>query len=223
MPRTFGILVLCAGTALGVLSHASANDATKGAPRGSVINNRPPASRQLTDSNRATTASRPETTEAVVREEAPPEARTELPPRELADETTTETEAVAARTHEHIEATEDEKRRAAAAKQAAQLEEQQMMARVRGLQAMIEREEALLTQRLTQASQIREAGLTKNDQKLLDQAEQIERQALVHYQKRVEQFEKMSLPPAPSRSGQQATPAARTTPPRTNANSGSGR
>ena len=219
MQRPFQILAVFVGTSLCVLSQAGANETARSEPRGSVVNNRGVNNRQLPDARKPAEARRETAPEAVAKEEPRPEAE----PQPVTEETP---EAAATRTHERIEATEEEKQRAAAAQQAAHLEEQQMQARVRGLQTMIEREETLLTQRLTQAAQIREAGLTKNDQKLLEQAEQIERQALTHYQRRVEQFEKLSLPTSPSRSGQQATPAARPNPranPSASPNPGGGR
>ena len=53
----------------------------------------------------------------------------------------------------------------------------------------MQKEEQALAQRLAYAAQLRAQGLTKNDQKLLDQAEAVERQALDYYLRRVKQFE----------------------------------
>ncbi len=112
------------------------------------------------------------------------------------------------RTYEQTQVTEEEKRRAAVAQQQAMAEEQQMAGRVRGLQQLIEREEQLLVQRMTYASKLREKGLTTNDQPLLDQAERYERAALTEYQKKVRQFESMSVAPAsPDRASREAAPA----------------
>jgi hypothetical protein len=83
-----------------------------------------------------------------------------------------------------------------------------MAGRVRGLQQLIEREEQLLVQRMTYAAKLREKGLTTNDQQLLDQAERYERAALAEYQKKVRQFETMSVMPATSeRQGRAPAPA----------------
>jgi hypothetical protein len=112
------------------------------------------------------------------------------------------------RTYEDIQITDEEKQRAAAAKKAAMAEEQQMLGRVRGLQTLIEREEQLLSQRLAYAAKIREKGLADNDQKLLDQAERYERAALAEYQKKCQQFERMSvIDNTPERSRRAPTPA----------------
>jgi len=74
-------------------------------------------------------------------------------------------------------------------------DEQQVMARVRGYQMQLEREEKVLNQRLAYAAQLRQQGLEKKDQNLLDQAEQYERKALTAYQGRVQQYEKANLNP----------------------------
>jgi hypothetical protein len=71
--------------------------------------------------------------------------------------------------------------------------EQQVMARVRGYQLVMEREEKVLSQRMAHATKLRQQGLQNKDQKLLDQAEQYERQAIVTYQRRIKQFEKTEL------------------------------
>lgn len=71
--------------------------------------------------------------------------------------------------------------------------EQQVMARVRGYQLVMEREEKVLSQRMAHATKLRQQGLQNKDQKLLDQAEQYERQAIVAYQRRIKQFEKTEL------------------------------
>ena len=67
------------------------------------------------------------------------------------------------------------------------------MSQMRGLQALMQKEEQALAQRLAYAGKLRAAGLAKNDQKMLDQAEGLERQALDYYQKRVKQFEAASI------------------------------
>ncbi|MEO2045914.1 MAG: hypothetical protein ABGX16_05010 [Pirellulales bacterium] len=71
--------------------------------------------------------------------------------------------------------------------------EQQVMARVRGYQLVMEREEKVLSQRMAHATKLRQQGLQNKDQKLLDQAEQYERQAITAYQRRIKQFEKTEL------------------------------
>lgn len=78
------------------------------------------------------------------------------------------------------------------------------MARVRAYQSQLQREEQLLQQRLLQADKIRQQGLQKKDQRLLDQAERYERQAMAAYQQRVKQFEVRNI----GTTGRQ--PAART-------------
>jgi hypothetical protein len=116
------------------------------------------------------------------------------PKKEVKPDKTTETpEKTVIKTQGKIEVSAEEKKRAAAAQQAAIAEEQQMISRLRGLQALMEKEERLLAQRLAYAAKIREKGLASNDQKLLDQAEDYERRSLAYYQKRVEQFEKASI------------------------------
>ncbi len=109
------------------------------------------------------------------------------------DETGEAPPTVTVRTNEEIDVTPEEKQRAALAQQKATAEEQQIQSRLRGLQVLMQKEETALAQRLAQAAKIREQGLAKNDQKLLDQAEQYERQALDYYQKRCQQFEKASI------------------------------
>ena len=103
-------------------------------------------------------------------------------------------------TQETLEPTPEDKQRAVAAQQVASATEQKLAAQVRGLQALMEKEEQALAQRLAYAAKIRAQGLAKNDQKLLNQAEQFERQALEYYQKRVQQFENLQLAPEPSSS-----------------------
>jgi hypothetical protein len=71
--------------------------------------------------------------------------------------------------------------------------EQQVMARVRGYQLVMEREEKMLSQRMAHATKLRQQGLQNKDQKLLDQAEQYERQAIAAYRGRIQQFEKTNL------------------------------
>jgi hypothetical protein len=99
-------------------------------------------------------------------------------------------------------------------------DEQQVMARVRGYQMQLEREEKALNQRLAYAAQLRQQGLEKKDQNLLDQAEQYERKALATYQGRVKQYEKANLNPGAraraakagidSNSGKTSQPTTRT-------------
>ena len=54
---------------------------------------------------------------------------------------------------------------------------------------LLQKEEQALAQRMAYAQKLRAAGLEKNDQKMLDQAEQYERQAMDYYTKRVQPFE----------------------------------
>lgn len=85
----------------------------------------------------------------------------------------------------------EEQRKAAAATQAATAEEQKITQRIRWVEAQLQREEQLLAQRLAYANRLRAAGLEKNDEKVLQQAEQYERQSLAAFQQRITQFEKM--------------------------------
>jgi len=80
-------------------------------------------------------------------------------------------------------------------------DEQQVMARVRGYQSQLEREEKVLAQRMAYAAQLRRQGLEKKDQSLLDQAEQYERKSLAAYQGRVKLFERANLNPESGRRG----------------------
>ena len=109
------------------------------------------------------------------------------------------------RTHEDLGVTQEEKQRAAAAQQTATVEEQRIAGQLRGLQLLMQKEEQALAQRLAYAAKLRAQGLSKNDQKLLDQAERLERQALDYYQKRVQQFETTQI--TPSKSTTQGTKA----------------
>ena len=135
------------------------------------------------------------------------------------DESPEATSVVKVRTQEQIDVSPEERQRAAVAAQAATAEEQQVAARLRGLQTLMQKEEQLLAQRLAYAAKVREQGLAKNDQKLLDQAELIERQSLDYYQKRCKQFENVTVTtssssskaskPTPASSPRSATPSTR--------------
>jgi len=105
------------------------------------------------------------------------------------------------------EVSPEDKQRAAVAQQAATAEEQRVAAHVRQLEIIMAKEEQTLAQRMAHAAKIREEGLAKNDQKLLDQAEQVERQSLDYYLKRVQQLENHKVT-----GGQAATPPAQTAP-----------
>jgi hypothetical protein len=70
-------------------------------------------------------------------------------------------------------------------------EEKKLFAQLRGYQLLLQKEEQALAQRMAYAQKLRAAGLEKNDQKMLDQAEQYERRAMDYYTKRVQQFEQM--------------------------------
>lgn len=110
-------------------------------------------------------------------------------------------------TEEKLEPTPEDKQRAVAAQQAATAAEQKLAAKVRGLQALMQKEEQALAQRLAYAAKIRAQGLAKNDQRLLKKAEQLERQSLDYYQRRVKQFEtlQISSPDASSSNVRQPT------------------
>ena len=111
-------------------------------------------------------------------------------------------------TSERIPVSAVEQRRAAVAQQTASAEEQRILGRVRGLEALLAKEEKLLAQRLAYAAKLRQAGLKKNDQKMLDQAEQYERQSLAWYEKRIAQFESVNVATGVSKSSsRKPTPA----------------
>jgi hypothetical protein len=115
-------------------------------------------------------------------------------PVQLGEESSLEpSEPAVLQTHEVQEPTPEEKQRAAVAQRQAQAEEQAMAARVRGLETLIQKEEQDLAQRLAHAAKLRADGLAKNDEKILQQAEQFERQSLEYYLKRVKQFESMNV------------------------------
>lgn len=102
-------------------------------------------------------------------------------------------------------------------------DEKRVLQRVRGYQLQLEREEKLLSQRLAQAERLRQSGLAKKDQRLLDQAERYERKALAAYQQRVRQFEKFKFNADASRAARSSNGARRGATPRTPARSSSGR
>ncbi len=108
-----------------------------------------------------------------------------------------------------IPVTADQQRRAAIAQQTAVAEEKKVALRVRWVEQQMQREETLLAQRLAYANKLRQNGLTKNDQKILDQASQYERQALAAYQSRVEQFEKVLQSTGTTTSAQPANSTTR--------------
>jgi hypothetical protein len=87
-------------------------------------------------------------------------------------------------------------------------DEQQVMARVRAYQSQLQREEQLLQQRLKQADQLRQRGLQSKDQRVLDQAERYERQAMAAYQQRIKHFEGRNLG-TPTKQPAARTPAPR--------------
>ncbi|MCO6456986.1 MAG: hypothetical protein J5I93_16930 [Pirellulaceae bacterium] len=99
-------------------------------------------------------------------------------------------------------------------------EEARIMGTLRGIEQQLAAEQQLLERRLQYAEQLRQKGLKDENRKLLEQAEQVERQAVQLYQQRVAQFEKVEVNagsrvapgrPAPSvqprRSNQPAQPA----------------
>lgn len=136
-------------------------------------------------------------------------------PGQLGEESSLEpAEPDVLQTHEVQEPTPEEKQRAAVAQRQAQAEEQAMAARVRGLETLIQKEEQDLAQRLAHAAKLRADGLAKNDEKILQQAEQLERQSLEYYLKRIKQFESMNVTAGESsvRSPQQQQPTRRAQP-----------
>ena len=81
---------------------------------------------------------------------------------------------------------EDHSKEAAERKAAA--EERQAIARLAAIEQEFERQRQILEHRLAEANRLREAGLKKNDAKVLEQAEQIERRAFAEYQQRIGQL-----------------------------------
>ncbi len=197
MRHFFGLFVLVAGLSLLLTTTVSAKDS-----EGRVINSKTKrVLKKLVDPPRDETVP----TESTPAEAAPTQATpTEATPtdasptetgqaQESTGETTEAAKPTVIRTYENIQVPEEEKRRAAAGRQTAAAEEQQVAGRIRGLQLLMEKEEQLLAQRMAYATKLREKGLAANDQQILDQAERFERAALAEYQKKVQQFERMSV------------------------------
>ncbi len=122
-----------------------------------------------------------------------PTVKQTQPTKPTAEKTAEPEATVTVRTHENLDVTPEEKRRAVAAQQLASAEEQRIASQMRGLELLMKKEEQALAQRMAYAGKMRAQGLAKNDQKLLDQAEKLERQALDYYLKRVKQFENASV------------------------------
>ncbi len=79
------------------------------------------------------------------------------------------------------------------ANEAAKVKEHQVIQRLRGIEALLANEQKLLERRLAYAAQIRAKGLQDEDDRLLRQAEEIERQAVALYEQRISQLEKQHL------------------------------
>lgn len=90
-------------------------------------------------------------------------------------------------------------------------EEARIVGTLRGIEQQLAAEQQLLERRLQYAEQLRQKGLKDENRKLLEQAEQVERQAVQLYQQRVAQFEKVEVSAgsrlAPARPAQSAQPA----------------
>ena len=71
--------------------------------------------------------------------------------------------------------------------------EAQALSRVGAFRQLFRTAEAQLQSRMQLAQRTRQQGLTKNDQRLLDQAEKIEKQAIASYTQRIAQLEKAQL------------------------------
>lgn len=99
-----------------------------------------------------------------------------------------------------------EQRKAVVATQTASAEEQKVAQRVRYVELQLKREEQLLAQRLDYANRLRTAGLQKNDEKVLQQAETYERRSLAAFEQRVAQLEKMLQIPSTGTSSKAGTP-----------------
>jgi hypothetical protein len=210
MRRLFGLFALLVCVSLLATTTLSAKD-----PEGRVVNTKAnrPVKKQVEPPPAEARPLAATPTDAKPLEPTPAEARTEgtaPATEEPAAGVSPAEDGAVIRTYENIQITEEEKLRAAAGKQAAAAEEQQISGRVRGLQVLMEKEEQLLAQRLTYAARIRDKGLTDNDQKLLDQAERLERAALAEYEKKVQQFETMRVTnSAPEQTRRAPTPAVR--------------
>ncbi|MDA7978098.1 MAG: hypothetical protein MPJ50_04930 [Pirellulales bacterium] len=68
------------------------------------------------------------------------------------------------------------------AERAARAQEAAIQARMRQIETRIAQEEKLLERRMAEANQIRQAALSKNDQRGLDRAAQLEKQAIAAYE-----------------------------------------
>jgi hypothetical protein len=69
-------------------------------------------------------------------------------------------------------------------------EEKKIMGQLRGYQALLEREEKLLAQRMEYAAKLRQAGLEREDTQLLNKAEDYERRSMAAYLNAIKTFEK---------------------------------
>lgn len=183
--------------ALAQQNQAASRQRTPGVPQNSVVTRQ-----RATTSQQKPPATRRGTTTPPQNPPATNQGTTTVPVQDPpATEFNATTDSPAA------EVSPDDKQRAAVAQQAATAEEKRVAIHVRQLEIIMAKEEQTLAQRMAQAAKIREEGLAKNDQKLLDQAEQYERQALAYYLQRVQQLENYKVT-----GGQANTPPAQTAP-----------
>ena len=74
--------------------------------------------------------------------------------------------------------------------------------RLQAVQNEMKQQEQLLQRQLAEAQRIRESGLAKNDQALLNRAEALEKQAFARYEQQMQRLEQIKVPshigPAPT-------------------------
>ena len=100
----------------------------------------------------------------------------------------------------------------AAANQAAAREEAKIAGQTRWLEQQTQREQQLLEGRMKQAEQVRQQGLKREDSQMLRRAEQIERQAIAHYEQRLKQLESAQIGTAAAAQNGTRQPARSTQP-----------
>lgn len=70
--------------------------------------------------------------------------------------------------------------------------ESKIMSRLSSLEKQLSAHERVLERRLQQAQKLRQDGLKRNDFKMLQKAERLEKQAVVEYEAQIRRFEKIS-------------------------------
>ncbi len=78
---------------------------------------------------------------------------------------------------------------AAAGSEATTAFDAQVQREIQSMERMIQQATQVLERKMAQAAQVRQRGLEKEDRRLLDQAEQMERQAIAAYEQHLKQIE----------------------------------